>query len=413
MDIPENGRVVVIDDDSQKEGLPLISSLSKMNIPVLYYTGNKDELPPKPLVGIRMVFLDIILGTDGQSAKNQIATASRIFKSIIDINNGPYLLIAWTKHEEHIADIKASLSDRPPTAILNLEKSTCKDRSGNLSINKIIRKIRSELKKVKSFHLFSIWENLVHHAAGQTVNDFSSFHAIDEHWDDNIAALFPSLAKAYAGDKKLKDNEVVKNAMFTFNGAFIDTLENGIKNNVMPKSGILESSLTPYVSAAINKKLLLFFNKTIKGTEPGSIYPSADKFGTKADLNELFEGSKLNEYSKKADFILKTKHIFLEISPSCDYAQNKLRLNRCVSGVIWPQEYFKKIKKKADFMYETPVLEINGKICKLVFDLRYLTAHPIKKLHHKKPLFRIRYSLLVDIQSALGRHIYRPGLVSV
>ncbi len=133
MNIPENGRVVVIDDIIE-EGLPLVISLAKQNIPVIYFSGKKEELPVKPLTGIRVVFLDIVLGTDGQSPKTQIAAASRIFQSIIDANNGPYLLIAWTKHDEHIDNIKNELSDRPPSCFLDLEKSKCKNEDGSFSV---------------------------------------------------------------------------------------------------------------------------------------------------------------------------------------------------------------------------------------------------------------------------------------
>src|SRR4030042_3927052 len=146
MNIPENGRVVIIDDKVKEEGLPLIKALTRINVPTIYFTGKLEELPGEPLKGIRVVFLDIVLGTDGQSAKTQVSTAVNVLKRIIDINNGPYLLIAWTKNKEHLENIKDALSDRPPICVLDLEKSSCKNRDG-YSVSKIERRIKSELKK--------------------------------------------------------------------------------------------------------------------------------------------------------------------------------------------------------------------------------------------------------------------------
>jgi hypothetical protein len=414
MNIPENGRVVVIDDIIE-EGLPLVISLAKQNIPVIYFSGKKEELPVKPLTGIRVVFLDIVLGTDGQSPKTQIAAASRIFKSIIDANNGPYLLIAWTKHDEHIDNIKNELSDRPPSCFLDLEKSKCKNEDGSFSLAKIEKKIRRELRKIKSFHLFTLWENILHQAAGETVNDFSSFYSIDDKWDRNISSVFFHLAKAYAGKKSetMIHREIVKNALLTLNGAFIDSVENRMKNNLITITSIDRSAIQPQIQARINNKLLLFLNKDIKGSQPGNIYRVTNRFGTKVDLTELFEDGKLSIYQEKDDLISKIRYVFLEVSPVCDYAQDKLRVHRCLPGVVWPQDHCRKIKKKAEFIYTTPLFEIDGKLSKLVFDLRYLMAIPIAELSSRKAVFRIRHDMLVDIQSHIARHINRPGIIFI
>ena len=58
MNISQSGRVVVI-DDNKKEAYPLIETLSKKGIPSTYFSSEIEQLPDKPLSGIRIVFLDI------------------------------------------------------------------------------------------------------------------------------------------------------------------------------------------------------------------------------------------------------------------------------------------------------------------------------------------------------------------
>ncbi len=415
MNIPENGRVVIIDDKFEEEGLPLIKALTKINVPTLYFTGNLEELPRGPLKGVRIIFLDIVLGTDGQPPKTQVSTAAHVMKKIIDITNGPYLLVAWTKHEEHLGNIKDALKDRPPICVLDLEKSSCKNKNGSFSIAKIEKKIKSELRKVASFHIFVLWENLLHKAAGEVVNDFSGFYQKDSQWDEKMSTVFFQLAKAYTGKniEMMKNKDIVKDALLAFNGVFIDTLENKIKNDRMDHLNVItHGSISPAIRANINKKLLLFFNNPIVKPEPGNIYEVTTKLGVKLDLNEIFNENKLSSYPQKDDLISKIKYILLESSPSCDFAQNNLRVHRCLVGVMWPYEHENKIKK-GDFIYTTTVLEANGNLYRFVFNLRYLISIPIQKLKNRKALCRFRHDLLVDVQAHIARHINRPGIISV
>ena len=53
--LPNGGKVVIVDDCFQ-EILPLINILNKNAIPVIYYSGRANELPIKPLQGIRFIF---------------------------------------------------------------------------------------------------------------------------------------------------------------------------------------------------------------------------------------------------------------------------------------------------------------------------------------------------------------------
>ena len=71
--IQRNAEIVII-DDTPDEVASLLKLLNRNGIGYCYYTGiDLEELPETPIEGIRILFLDFVLGTDGQSDKNKIS----------------------------------------------------------------------------------------------------------------------------------------------------------------------------------------------------------------------------------------------------------------------------------------------------------------------------------------------------
>lgn len=426
MILPENGRVVVIDDNIE-EVAPLIEVLSKNGIPVSYFSGMKAKfLPSKKLEGVRVIFIDIVLGEKGAD-KTDIAKAANVIIKIISPRNGPYLLIAWTKHDDLIEGLKDRLSECKPAITLNLEKSDYFESSpaegGELKYTPVTNafklietNLKEALKSAGAINLFFIWENLLHRAGGNIVSDFSSFYPLDNNWNKNLSSVIKQLAKAYAGDNLDGNNiaEVAKNALLTFDNAFIDALENKVELCQELKEIAIDCdapTVDSRVCANINSRLLLDV-KVSRKAEPGNLYKSGIKQVKKVKIEELIQGD-LNAYPKKTQLLDALRFIVLEVSPSCDHACRKLRVNRILPGVIWPKEHEGKIKK-SDYIYTaTPLFEINGGQCRLVFDLRYLTSVPQNHLKNRRAFLRVRHELLVDIQSYIARHINRPGVISL
>jgi hypothetical protein len=425
MNLPQNGRVVVI-DDIETEGIPLVKALSKNGVPTTYFTGlDMNELPSEPFQDVRLVFLDIVIGTQS-SEKNKIATVGNILRKIIGEKNGPYILIGWTKHNELLEKIKNLQHVQSPIITLNLEKLNCRNDRGDYDINKIESKLKEELDKVGAFHFFVLWENIVHKSANQIVKEFSSFYDNDSNWEKNLSNVLFHLASAYAG-KQLgnEKKDIIQNGMLTFNGTFIDFLENTMRGLDYSEINIdfnHKEEIPENVYAKINSKLLLMESLDTRLTQPGNVYEIKDNCSLKVNVQELFN-QEFDKYTRKEDFLKKIKYIQLEVSPTCDFAQGKWRLSRLLPGVMWPSEHLLNypIKKKrdvelikdADYIYSSPLFEKNHQTFKMVFDLRYLRASPLTDLDKIQPSFVIRHQLLVDIQSHLARHINRPGVISL
>jgi hypothetical protein len=213
--------------------------------------------------------------------------------------------------------------------------------------------------------------------------------------------------------------------MLTFNGTFIDSLENTMRGLDYSEINIdfnHREKIPENVCAKINSKLLLIESLDSRPTQPGNVYEIKNNSSLKVNVQELFS-QEFDEYTRKEDFLKKIKYIQLEVSPTCDFAQGKWRLSRLLPGVMWPSEhlliYSKKKKrdveliKGADYIYSSPLFEKNHQTFKMVFDFRYLRTSPLADLDKIQPSFVIRHQLLVDIQSHLARHINRPGVTFI
>ncbi len=454
MNLPENGRVVVIDDKSN-EALPLLQALAKNKIPSMYFSGNVGELPSETLDNIRVVFLDLKLGI---SADERIikSTIAGIFRKIISEKNGPYILVVWSIHEPDYTVVLKDLFEHElirikPITMLSLSKTDYFETGGNDeaiakadALSLIEAKIIEELERIEVIRLLIIWENIVNNSAGKTVNNLSTSYPLDDTWNRNMWGILFELAKAYSGKQlDLTDtSEVIKNALLTFNGTFIDILEGTIgKSDYDYQTDSLDGwEINDEIAADINSKLLLVTDDTTAKIKPGNIYLHTDE-----NLLETFicERIKKNDFLKafakqegrnmsdlvdankklKQEYEVTFKTFFdnfrlgirlvqCEVSPLCDYAQDKWKLHRLLCGIMLPSRYFNTVKS-ADYIYASPSFKINGNSYKFVFDLRYLTSLQVSELKDKHPEFRIRQELLVDIQAKIAGHINRPGIVSL
>ncbi len=449
MNLPGNGSVVII-DDRVEEALPLLKVLSKHQVPVTYFMGGEpDELPEQPISNIRLLFLDLNL-VDSTNIKTIRSALIKNLERIVSKENGPYIMILWSVNDFKYKDLVSELFENElqnikPIISLNLQKADYfeTDEKSNLNplpnfLVMIEEKLKEEMQRFGIFHIFILWENIVHESAKQTIKEFSTFYDPDENWNKKLSDIVFHLATAYAG-KQLESNnkkDIIQNGLLTFNGAFLDTLENNVRSvgaidvNIdfdQPEE-VLEN-----IRAKINSKLHLIGAQDMKSIQPGNVYEISGKSNFIFDVKELF--NEFDDYDGKQDFLKKIRYILLEISPSCDFAQNKWKLSRLLPGVMWPSDHFsrkskKKNKeivliKKADYIYASPVFEIDNLTFKLVFDFRYLTAlsfeeldklnkpdslEKSKVLHHS---FCLRHQLLVDIQSHLARHINRPGVTFI
>ena len=415
MKLPESGKIVVI-DDKINEGIPLVKALIKNGHLTTYFTGQLEDLPDSPLSGIRIVFLDIILGTESQDEKTQMATAKHVVTKILSKSNGPFILVAWTKHEPLIAKLENVLRDDGfQFLIFDMKKEECKRNDKEYDVEKIRKKLQEKMEGNEALQLFISWENLVQRATGKIVNDFSSLNPLDSNWNNKMTTIFWKMAVGFAGKQLKKENpdEIIKNALYSFNGAFLDALNSEIRMSKhapeieLPFEEAQEKDIE--LTAEINSKLI-FTQPPTDDNLPGNLYEDLDI--EKVEVKELFIETGSKKFEEVKGELSNLKHIVLEITPLCDYTQNKWKVNRLLPGVLWPIKFEENIKS-AKFIYKSPAIKYKDKLYRLVFDFRYFTSIPFGKLKGKKRILRVKEELLIDMQSSLASQVNRPGIVSV
>jgi hypothetical protein len=229
--------------------------------------------------------------------------------------------------------------------------------------------------------------------------------------------VFYNLARAQAG-RRLNEGEtleILKNSLFTFMGIFQDTAEKKIHNvSFSPLDNFETGEIDKRIKAEINSRLLLDFS-TQDGLYPGNVYKIDEKMHIEGGLNT----SNANELEEIKN---KSIPVIVEVSPLCDFAQNKMKLSRIVKGFLCPAEVqingttiqsYKKLKSRAHFLYIAPVIEYQEKLYRLVIDFRHFSANSIDEINGNRPIFRLRKDILIDIQTKLSSHINRPGVLFV
>ena len=347
----------------------------------------------------------------------------------------------------------------------NSTKSEWKLRCDGMDI--LEKNLSIQLKMIDSFLILCNWENGIKNSARETVKAIGTlFDRKDQKWNDNLKACMIRMAKAYAGQNlDMSDENIIKNVYYSmnniisdFNGVETEQIVKKIAGEIQFPKGkediagrilvLIEDAGKEYILSCDNevfyiyedakpicqskdmKKLFndkpdgynrirgLLYNmylsnvcsinsllnirkNIIDQSRPGNIYEAS------AELKkELCDVRKIDK-SLRDDI----RGIELEISPICDYAQNKRKRLRILPGLEIPGKLFDKDNSK--YTYLTIPIMIDGKERRILFDFRFYTSELINYFDEKKPLYAIGDELLQNIKEELSTHSMRSGIVYV
>ena len=347
------------------------------------------------------------------------------------------------------------------------------------ALRAIERQLKIKLKDAGVFHLFILWENVVNRAAGQTVRDVASLCQYDQHWEGNLRDVLRRMSAAQGGKNihKLGAEELLCLSLKTLNSSYVDRIEtaligadfsehidirkpkllfsksignevysileeggkfhiaidgaksaNGKKEladlaklyNDLTKQTAIKAIVREYdsIASVINRTLLLDLSPA-RIVQPGNVYEV--KIPTRIKRKYLatyFKRDFLAQHAAGgyAYDATKIRFLELEVSPPCDYSQNKWCKSRLVSGILFPAEYRDRLEQPGYHSYVAePNIEIKGKLYGMCFNCRFLkskskhaNAHSLDSL-----LFRVKNEMLVDVLAKIANHINRPGVVFV
>jgi len=418
--LSERQKIVVV-DDLYDEIKPFLSALSKEGISYIYLDGQPENLPSEPFSGVRIIFLDIVLGTEGTSDRNKAAPAANIVKRIVGDQPNPYFIAFWTEHSGLIKEVIRYLdSDNiSPIGYLQLSK---KPQSSNYirTTSEIINEIKSKFNELGAFEYLLTWENIVEKAAHNfSTNLFSNIPAkgIQTEWSNQVTSLMGSLASAYTEHSQLNNNaDDVRNAFFMMTDSFKDSLQQIIKlENIALNANLSNGPMSLEQTAKINSSLFIDFNP-VKQPFLGNVFivEKPDQHLYDALIKSIFKNNQTSDNIKIAGMI---------ITPACDLANEKYLHNdkgcfRVLYGLLIPiQDYPKLInnlrlgnsQQQAIFDL-APFWYTKEKISYLlVFHFGSLTSVWWDKNEIPGFSFTIKEHLAFDIQSKMANHANRLG----
>ncbi len=420
-------KAIIIDDDPE-EAFYIIDALSRLSISSIVYNGSPELLPTKPVLGFRILFLDFNLGdTDGADTKTMMSKVYAVLKKVIS-QNSPYILFVWSKKTAQ--DERTEILDQlgkfleennisPVTNMIDLDKSEFLSKDYNEKADFINKKLTDVLSKSGIFYFFLLWENLIATAAASSIDRVMSSATKGTDWDNEISKIIFQLGKAYLGKNTDISNvpQVVKGSMHTLNGVLIDMIENGIRSTEgLDSVSVTEEDISPEISSKINSSLLLIDDISLD-VLPGNLYeqkPEDTNFDKNYWQNVIKDTFKSLGEEKMQELFVSSQFYFLEVSPACDYAQQKQRTNRLLPMLCFPYKFAKQLKNNAEYSY-TPntYFFLKDGIVGFVFDLRRFKSIPCEELAGKESSLRIRTELLVVIQQKVSNHISRFGFTSL
>lgn len=458
MYFPKNGRVAIVDNEID-EVRPLFQIFGKNRIPFTFFDASDYESLPESSDesnDIRLLFLDLnLIDKSAQSTRNVRSSLISVLKRIITVNNFPYLIIVWSTQESAYLDVlkdlfENELKDRKPISIKAFVKSDYIPANGEAKRGDedLVNKVVAILREYQAYSTLVYWENKVHKSADFTLQNI--FDAYDgDSWGNSTNFIIDKLSQAYLGFKNHKESNYssrIKGSLQAFNYIFYDTLESQINlsSNIEDQNFLVfdqNKLIRPYLLDLLNFKLLAsdteleldYTGAVVQDTNPLSdsifndvLNESINRFSFEDKNWGNLEGKALSkaldrEYSKMRSENRKTwKKVYVVVTPLCDKVQNKHKKIRLVKGVIIEKKFRKFVDDKSESIYISPsfFLEKEKNSFILILNFRYLFTHStekkdINRLKFVKNIFRLRSTLISEIQSKLARHVSRQGILYV
>lgn len=446
MKILQTARICLIDDEPD-EYLQLIHALSRIGLGCLHIDGTKEEeLPDAPLAGLRLVFLDMQLGTTGDA--NQItAHTANVFARVVAQDGGPILVVIWTKHDHYVDSFKARLFEKWPgylgrLVFIQMIKPVPK---ANIDPLKLEAAIRDQLGKNYPLDLIWQWEQSVHDAATDTTSALAHHAAkragvttMDDEKTaaDKVEAAFKFLLRVMldaAAGRNTREESALRDLLSGLATLHTDRLEHNSSEGVVSSAPLLlkerRPEPTPAESAAINAMLLVApVDTDVTRLCPGSLYTFSDTdlfnrtFGQEwiKIAEKIFDPNEIKS-DEKSEILKLCRPVLAEISGDCDYAQRKRPVARLVTGVLAPSELANKIadEKKfsaAAYLRHGIAVTIQNPAgnWRPIYVAQYsFSLSPPNLPVFLQPIGRLRSGPLTELRHWFAAHTTRPGYLSI
>ena len=447
-------RALVVDDDYQ-EAHPVLLALSRLGIGSVYLNGDLELLRENgPFRGIRLAFVDMDLQGAGDIADEDLGRqAAQYLATAVSHENGVLAVLVWTKHSEaaraFFCQIRALL---PKSAVLEfgVEEKPAGGLRGNTlalddAVGKIVKSVSERLKNAPGVHVLWEWEQLTHEAVTTTsenlVDVVRNVPKIDLSDAASVSsALSTSLGLLAAAARDRKAQTGIEAAGHAFS-ALVPILEDAADHPAEQFDSIKETNLSELLAVATDKNALkdrsaarrarygrlnrmVHISRADPGGTllPGNVYELNDELAAMLAFDEsrLLAGLVGDAYEQSVGDTEPTV-VIAEVTPACDYAQEKVETPRVLGGALIPIARLKNVPSDENIYRAFGVFHfdddeahgVSADTFHFALNARFLTGLSAESLECQTPLFRIRQNTLVDVQAWLARYGNRPGVITI
>jgi hypothetical protein len=329
----------------------------------------------------------------------------------------------------------------PPVHLKTLDKEIFK-KNNWARAEEVAEELKRTLSDMGAIGCLTKWEGDIQRAGSGTIQHLLDI-AIKMDPKNKDAALTKALwamAKA-EGESDLKEENAFQHLNASLSSILYDQAcqtqlqaENSCGRLIMSgKNGEWSSGW----QAEIHSLFHLDFTSNSGQPAPGDVFicPSGDIAAiTGIDPGKYLRGNFLfqsNDVEIPAGYMAafndNARLMLVEITPPCDYAQDKHVWNRFIlaalvpSGLIeyiwiYDKDFGGRLRNKfPEYLWRSPEFVLNDQPCHLIFNSRLILSLPKKKIKNKigERIFRVRQPLMSDMIGWLARQSSRMGHVAL
>lgn len=431
---------VLIIDDSKNEVEGLIEVLEKRDIWITYLKPPKEKQQidriTKPYRNRQLIFLDLRIDETKKTIDNISTIIRPLLSKIISNDFGSYGIVMWTKHEKHISEFKEKIQKdanryQMPLFVVKMDKSKYL-RNG---FNNILTDLNIILKNSIAANFFINWSNLVQKSKDKAISSIYELVPDYEKQDKNLEFLLFKIAQNYTGipfEKIDTDYSLSVDAVKAFNELLVYEINSSAEllNFLNEKKEISYKKndgnyVQPVtrISKIGNELIELYANLNTKLL--------IDEVNIKQDIivpGNVYEIKDITSKLKHPDLPDGATPIVIEMTPPCDFSNDKTKYPRILSGFImkWQKKKdddgneldepdFKDLNKYKSEKYYSEIwpIKITNKNRIIIFDfsiLGFVDKKELKNENKYKLLFRVKDKLFADILQKMSAYTARLGL---
>lgn len=427
----ENNRIIIVDNE-EKELEQLRNVFHRHGIGCKGFIYDGFDFPESPLTGVRFAFFDIKLS---QSADVYSILKDAISK-YISMENGPFVLIFWTKVAEKISAFKDFINRTEDSFKQKLKPIlvTCIDKVEFLSPKS---NLDAKIQEILSSDLVKCiikFDESVLDAAAKTLNAILSTINVSDNWgeqtnfDNACRLVFSKIAESTLGltQAKLNPDLALKESLAPiFKHLLCQNQDDYWKEYLTPLQNANRAAEISFPDGFSLEKLNSIYHIDTTRIEHKSILDrGAVCTFAQLDKNEIFDTFFHVSYQKWMDESFQKlsnvnssdiQLIAVEFSAACDFSQNKDRTNKYILGIMIPSSHGDKLRKVKlkEQIYILPFdFYYNNENYTMALNLNYTFNLPKMPDILKGPIFVMSKELMDMLGLQYSSHISRIGITS-